>query len=105
MNLKKKIHDDIWEIIEGNDPQKPSEEDWILMAFQLLLEGDKFMVDNAYELGKFLKKEYENIVNGVEDMILKGNGEVLPVLKSIKTHYDEKIQEILDKLKHENKRQ
>lgn len=99
MNIKKKIHDDIWDIIEGNEIEKLNDKEWIVIAFSLLLEGDKFLVENAMTLAKMLKQEYDKMLNGVEQNILNGNGEVLPVLEGIQNHYDERIQSILDKIK------
>jgi len=99
MNLKKKIHEDIWSIIEGEQPDKPEDKDWIVMSFQLLLEGSGFKIENAMELASMMKREYEKMLNGAEQNILNGNGEVLPVLEGIQNHYNERIQSILNKIK------
>lgn len=99
MNLKKKIHDDVWDIIEKKDVDKPSDQDWLNIAFQLLLESDKFVVQSVVELAKNIKEEYENLVDSVEERIADGNGEVLQVLKNIDKAYNHKIEPLLKRIK------
>jgi hypothetical protein len=99
MNLKKKIHDDVWNIIEKKEVDKPSDKDWVNIAFQLLLESDKFLIQNVLDLAKNIQEEYENLVNSVEDRIVNGNGEVLQVLKNIDLYYKDKIDPILKRIK------
>jgi hypothetical protein len=99
MNLKKKIKDDVWKIIDGNKADKPNDKDWVNMTFQLLLESDNFLIENIYDLANDLKEEYESLVDSVEERIINGNGEVLQVLKNINKAYDDKILPLLNRIK------
>ena len=99
MNLKKKIKDDVWRIIDGNKADKPNDKDWVNMTFQLLLESDNFIIENIYDLANNLKEEYENLVDSVENRIINGNGEVLQVLQNINKAYDNKILPLLNRIK------
>jgi len=104
MNIKKKIHNDVWKIIENEDVEKPSLNDWINVVFHLLLESDKFLVENAIELAENLKESYDKLIDSVEERILDGNGEVLQVLKNIDKYYQDKIHPLLNRIKKLKKR-
>lgn len=95
MDLKKKIKDDVWNIIENKEVERLTREDWINIVFHLLLEGDNFMVENCVQLADDLKELYDDLIDSVEDRILNGNGELLQVLKNIDKYYDDKIKPIL----------
>jgi hypothetical protein len=99
MNLKKKIHDDVWDIIENKKVDKPTDKDWLNIAFQLLLESDKFLVQSVVELSTNIKEEYEKLVDSVEERIADGNGEILQVLKNIDRYYEDKIAPMLSRIK------
>lgn len=88
-NIYKSLKDDIWCIIEGEEPE---EKEFLTYILSLMINRKKFKMREALDTAQEVKEIYERELQKVTDSIQHNHGEILKVLNELKQDLQSQIE-------------
>jgi len=97
-NLKKKLKNDIWNIIQNKDIENGKIEPFLNFVFYLFLEKDKFKVKDLMSIAEKLKKNYNKILQKTDEFYKKEGGDIIKMIEDASKEFNDNILKTIDKV-------
>jgi len=94
-SFKKKLKQDFWNIIDKNEEGKRDLNDFVLFIFYMLLEKQKFSMEDVLKASSLIKGMYYEILDESKQIALRGD--LIKALKNIDEEFCNKIKPIIEK--------
>ena len=94
--LRNLIEEDIDKVMDNEEIKKKN---FFFLIIHYLLENDRLDLIEIGELGTELSDEYEGFLKDFDLELLESNGEIINVLKSALSKFNERIAPVLDKIR------